>query len=296
MTTASWSLAGDHTSDALFRAWGSDYNTHLAAIGLVQTTDTGQINWATVTRPGAAFTAAGYEIWRFNDLLQSGYPIFIKLEYGNGPSTVRPSMWITAGTGTDGAGNITGTTSTRRSLGPSAGGAVQSNSTAFPSYFCHAEGFAGAAFRVGWIAGAMGGWAVHRFNDSSGTPTGDGFVLYACTNTGSPVSTVVQSVRTASPGAGALTGTNSDYCLFPHSETVSTTENGDLQVFVHYAPMKRLSPLFGICSYFTGEISQGTTFSTKLVGTSARTFIAVGAAIGRGHSSIAAAGMALLWE
>jgi hypothetical protein len=38
----------------------------IAAMGLVQTSDTGQINWVTVARP-ALNTIAGYEIWRFND-------------------------------------------------------------------------------------------------------------------------------------------------------------------------------------------------------------------------------------
>jgi hypothetical protein len=32
-------------------AWGSGIAAQIAAMGLVQTSDTGQINWATVTRP-----------------------------------------------------------------------------------------------------------------------------------------------------------------------------------------------------------------------------------------------------
>ena len=71
MTTASWSFSIDHQTDASFRAWGSDVSTHLATVGLVQTIDTGQINWSTVTRPGTN-TSGGYEIWCFNDSLSAG--------------------------------------------------------------------------------------------------------------------------------------------------------------------------------------------------------------------------------
>jgi hypothetical protein len=67
--------------DATFRAWGSGIAAQIAAMGLVQTSDTGQINWVTVARP-ALNTIAGYEIWRFNDALQATKPVFIRIDYG----------------------------------------------------------------------------------------------------------------------------------------------------------------------------------------------------------------------
>src|SRR3954462_11008588 len=96
----------DHTSTTGFRAWGSEFSAGLATVGLVQTADTGQINWSTVTIPGAN-TAAGYEIWRFADST-----LYLKFEYGTAPSTVQPQMWITVGTGSNGSGTITGTNQT----------------------------------------------------------------------------------------------------------------------------------------------------------------------------------------
>lgn len=106
---------GTTSNDALFRSWGSMINAALSGIGLVQASDTGQINWTTVTWPGTVSTAAGYEIWRFNDSLQSTAPVFVKVEYGRwtGFTFSVYALWITIGTGTNGAGTITGTSTTR---------------------------------------------------------------------------------------------------------------------------------------------------------------------------------------
>ena len=111
MTTTSYNSACLHDTDAAFRTWGSAISSALTTIGLTNTSDTGQINWTTVTRP-TANTMAGYEIWRFNDTLQSTRPIFIKLEYGTGSNVLYPHMVASIGTGSDGAGTLTNPTST----------------------------------------------------------------------------------------------------------------------------------------------------------------------------------------
>jgi hypothetical protein len=97
------------TTTPIFRTWASALSTAIAAQGWVLTTDTGQINWASVNAP-LANAAAGYEIWRAGDALQATAPLYIKIEYGCGPTTASGAVWITCGTGTDGAGTITGTT------------------------------------------------------------------------------------------------------------------------------------------------------------------------------------------
>lgn len=106
-----------------FRVWGSAIAGAIATQGWVQTGDTGQINWSTVTT-AAANTSYGYEIWRMADALQATHPVFLKLEYGTGAKSTPycPQMWATVGTGSDGAGTLTshaaypGTVSTRRSF------------------------------------------------------------------------------------------------------------------------------------------------------------------------------------
>jgi hypothetical protein len=108
MTTTTWSVVPRNNTDAEFRAWGSAIATALAAIGLVQTSDTGQINWTTVLTPSATNQTRGYEIWRFNDSLQATAPIFIKLEYGSGNQNASgPAVIFTVGKGSNGSGTIT---------------------------------------------------------------------------------------------------------------------------------------------------------------------------------------------
>lgn len=95
------------STDAEFRTWGGGVSAAIAAVGLVKTADTGQINWTTVLTPPGASTYQGYEIWRFNDSVQATAPIFFKLEYGSGSTTGRPAFRLTVGKGSDGAGTLT---------------------------------------------------------------------------------------------------------------------------------------------------------------------------------------------
>lgn len=95
------------TDDPTFRAWGQAIHDQLIAAGLTQTSDTGQINLATVARP-ATSSYGGYEIFRFNDAKQATEPLFIKFEYGQASSANRPMLKCHTGTGTDGAGTLTG--------------------------------------------------------------------------------------------------------------------------------------------------------------------------------------------
>lgn len=113
MATDQRQLLAFLSNDADFRAWASGIAAQLAAAGMVQTADTGQINLATALRP-AASNFAGYQMWRFDDALQATKPIFMKIEYGVGSIVDKPALAVTWGTGVNGAGSFTTvTTSTR---------------------------------------------------------------------------------------------------------------------------------------------------------------------------------------
>lgn len=105
-----------NATDAQFRAWGSAIGVKLLAMGLIQTPDTGQINWTTVLAPLSANQVQGYEVFRFNDALQATAPVFIKLEYGSGNATANPAIWVSLGAGSNGAGSLTGILSARQSV------------------------------------------------------------------------------------------------------------------------------------------------------------------------------------
>ena len=108
MTLATFSVAMTNATDAQFRAWGKAISDSLQAVGIVKTADSGQIDWDTVAAPTAINTQMGYEIYRFNDTLQSTAPVFIKLAFGSGASIKYPALWISVGTGSNGSGTITG--------------------------------------------------------------------------------------------------------------------------------------------------------------------------------------------
>lgn len=175
MATTSAALPSFFSSDADFRAWVQGVHDALTACGMTQTSDTGQINPATVAKPasGGSATVAGYEIWRFNDTLQSTLPIFFKIEYGAAASGNAPNVWITVGTGSNGSGALNGQVGSRQALtaGSDTAGATRPT-------LCQGDGgqihLATDVSPTG-AAGAMG-VSIERGRLADGTPTADGFV------------------------------------------------------------------------------------------------------------------------
>lgn len=175
-----WSVAPNNGASGAttIQAWGKALSDALAASGLVKTADTGQINWATVTTPSAATTAAGYEIWRLTDALQSTAPIFIKLEYGSGNPLASPSLWFTIGSATDGAGAITGTVIRARTQLTSANGTTPRIS------YLTSDGSSLYLAMFGDSTSFHQGLLIERSRDSTGAPTNKGLaVAYGVTST-----------------------------------------------------------------------------------------------------------------
>lgn len=169
------------TTDAKFRTFGSAVSTALQATPLVKTSDTGQINWSTVTKATAINTKQGYEIYRFSDTLQATKPVFLRIDYGSGgtASGNQPCVWVNVGTATDGAGNLTGIT-TGSIQGSSV--ALTTNNVAMTYYFTfNSNGTAVLFFGTGLSSGVQGSpgmFTVSRtVNQTTGAATGDGVIL-----------------------------------------------------------------------------------------------------------------------
>jgi hypothetical protein len=164
-------------SDATFRAFASGVHTALAAIGLVNTSDTGQINLSTVTMPIAINTSAGYEIWRLNDTLQATVPYFFKIEYGTGNPIDRPSLWVTTGSTTNGAGTLGGQLGTRRQ---STGNSSKPAGATLPIYASGDTSRFALSFNADAAASSYPGWIIcERTRDATGVYTADGLVQIA---------------------------------------------------------------------------------------------------------------------
>lgn len=160
------------STDDEFRAWGSAISTGLAELGLVQTADTGQINWTTVARPTTTNQSMGYEIWRFNDALQTTTPVFFKLEYGSGSSTTLPGIWLTVGQASNGSGTVTvnaGSVQRRQSH------VAATTANAVTSYFSGNEGRVMVVMWAGNTSSNCRYFAIERANDTSGNSTSSYF-------------------------------------------------------------------------------------------------------------------------
>lgn len=113
MTTASVVgapiVASASANDAWFRIL-KNLSDALTTIGIPKTADTGQVNWASVTIPATGVYTA-YEIRKLNDATAGADPVFMRIDYGaiTIGSNRHPILQITLGTGSNGAGTLTGT-------------------------------------------------------------------------------------------------------------------------------------------------------------------------------------------
>lgn len=294
MTTSTWITAIAHSTDAEFRTWGLELSTKLQAMNLVKTSDTGQINWATVTRPGNN-TPGGYEIYRFNDSLQGTNPIFFKLEYGTGASGAYPQMWFTVGTGSNGSGTLTGSVTARDTICYSA--ALLTGN--YASYLCVADGFFGLYWKSNGMTGAFGiaFAAISRTYNTSGVVTGDGYRV-TWGSTGSSVATNTQSVRTAA--TAVVYAVSNSFCFVP-GMVVGSLIDSDIQIYPHFGISPTPWILPNQATAILSEVPQGTTVSVAMVGSTARTLLSISSGfrsvvIGTGPGTGTTYGHLMLWE
>lgn len=171
-------LVCDSSTLTNFKQWASTISGFFSTAGWLKSGDTGQVNWATISAvPGSG--AFVYEIWEPNDGLLNFYA---RVEYGNANGQTNcPVIRVSIGTGTDGAGNLTGTV-----MGPiyACNGASASYSppSSTIQYNCY---FSGAAGRIGalmWRDGANNCqqyFAIERSIDVNGNYTGSYVTIIA---------------------------------------------------------------------------------------------------------------------
>lgn len=281
MTTHSYSAVLDNTTDAGFRAWGSGLDAGLTTAGLVQTADTGQINWVTATRPGVNFTFAGYTIWRL-----ANSSMYFKLQYGIANGNTLPLLQVQVGTGSNGSGTLTGQLSTATSVN-TGNVAATSTAIAYTTYISVLSG-TGTAEGLTCVVAMNGAntsstpvfaFFAHRSVDSSGNVTTSGFKLVSQSGS-STTGWIGQDVRTA---ATAFTGTQGQDSLgfAVGSPTSGVLNNGDNQVWLHWSDFKDgMQPHIGTCGYVAAEWAEVTTKSITLFGSTAHTYLAIGLSAG----------------
>lgn len=165
------------SNDADFRSWGSGIAAQLAAVGMVQTADTGQINWGSATRP-AAGAYAGYEIWRFNDEIHlTAAPVYLRIQYGTTSGAQdRPALRVQTGVSTNGAGTLGTQTSTTYTV------EVNNSKGAGAMLYSYASGDGGRltlATNIDLSSSNFGMLiCLDRTRGTNGVPTAEGLLKY----------------------------------------------------------------------------------------------------------------------
>lgn len=266
MTTVSWSSIYDDSTDAAFRVLGTEIKTNLAAAGLVQTADTGQINWVTATRP-AVNTAAGYEIWRLPDS-----SLFFKIEYGSSASAITtPQFWMTVGQGSNGSGTLTGQLSTRSSWSTNQAQSGWGSAIPFTSYISVTNN----ALMIAWkihtnnTQGPAALIVVGKSVDSAGASNTDGFgVLYLNQSIVN-----FQSVRLI---ATAATLASSAFFALTPGNPASTLIGSNAQVYHVWMNIPEMRPFPWAVVYKPTELATHLTFPATMVAAVSHTYICIG--------------------
>lgn len=291
MTTHSLSAVINQTTDEGFRAWYEIVRDGLVAVGWTQTADTGQLDPVTMIRP-AVNTAAGYEIWQSPD-----GSLIAKLEPGCGSNTSTPQMWMTFGKSTNGAGTLTGQTSTRNTV--FIGTTPTSTSTAFTTYFSGSNDHLGVIF---WAFSTASGSRHQGFIlagktvDADGVATTIGFGVARQSSLSGAMS--FQSVRSDAPAA-TLAESNF-FSLVPGNVTASLTATDNNQVYLWMMNVPDVLPFLWAGTVLKTELPFGTSISTNLVGQLPRTYMCCSTALGELNlspaNSSSSYGFAILWE
>jgi hypothetical protein len=162
-------LPFENSSDSQFRLWGRTMSNLFASGGLVNTNQSGTINWNTVQRPLATSQSVGYEIWAFNDSLQTTAPVYFKIEYGSNTIQAQaPQYRITVGTAHDGSGSLIGVQhTTTRGFGSQA----SISGTLFPCFMSADTNRVTCAMWLGAGGNIETTFGIERSKDATGADT-----------------------------------------------------------------------------------------------------------------------------
>lgn len=311
MSTTTTNTFQDQSTNANFQAWVNEvYNALVTTLGLTHTADTGQMAVPCVTAaPSGASQSAGYYVFRFNDTLQATAPIFLKLEFGSGASGANfPQMFITVGTGTNGAGTVNGVAMVRSAVGN--GSTNGQATTNYNSYYCYntAQGFLGATLKLG-MGGtneSTMGFMVWRSVDATGAPTGDSIHLLTNINTanGGVNYGYMQCINNNTAAVQTLTAANM-WGDIPFSTNYSQEGTAAMVFPVYQYKGTASAPGFGITNALAlavdAEITVGNTAACTILGSLSLTYINVGGALGAAsltakNYNASTFGLMMLWQ
>lgn len=277
-------------NNAAIKDWGSKISSLFSGAGLIQTSDTGQVNWTTTTFTPLGSTnggtVIGYEVWRLNDSLQATKPIFFVVEYITSDASATTYQYyirMTVTSSTNGAGSSNGAL-TQGNIYVTNSTDVNTNN--FGSLNTAWSSGNGSWFNLvlGSVAGTgpgLGTFFFDRTRDSSGAITNEGCAMGWTGATGKVV-TATNTVGNASSGfyrvfnhtlltVGSLGGSAlNTSVLLPTIGydflSTGTTEGVEAPPFI--CNQKLVPPILAAVSAITQELPGGVEFDVTLSGAS----------------------------
>lgn len=251
------------TTDQDFRDFITAVRTAFTDLGWVRTSDTGQIDPTTAVKPAATSQIVGYDIMRFGDALHATAPFFLKIDYGSASGSLSfNQLGLQIGTGTNGAGTLTGNVGTRLTVGS---GATDNNLRA-----CI---FAGNASRIAfclWYDTANPNRAqpviIERSHADDGSDTGERVDMAAVLSTSSSWFQSVPNplVMLATPVRGVAANLP---CLIPQAAVSGTfgVNVGAFPIFPNNdGPLR--NPMLGMFLYVSADMATLQDVSVTMYG------------------------------
>lgn len=281
MTTASASFAftpANTASNAQWVAWINGIRDLIAGVGLVQTSDTGQLVVTANSVPNWSGTnpLLGYHTFRFPDALQTSKPIILRVDYRL-YSSYYPYVAFTVGDGTDGAGNFIGATFTPGTL--TGMNTSTYNTSAVSNYACYVDGTFSCVLGIGINTANtlsanthMAAVIVDRERNNSGVAQAGGYLCEGTTvaNTFSSSRSMYGSNPPATSGMVPA--------LVPSMMAPSTAEGTNVNVFRHYMMTPGVKPSLGSLTYLYGEFGAFTPITVSVLGAQ-HTYMPMGRAL-----------------
>lgn len=259
-TTGSVVVAGAAITDAEFRLLCQFISNNLQSGGVTKTADTGQVDTATVTRPGSTNTVAGYEIRTFTDTLQATVPIFIKLEYGTGATTGQFGVSISVGTGSNGSGTLTGVLQTDFRLNTGSGAATHTMwLSADTNRFVFKTKSNANAFTL----------SLERSHNLNKTDNSNGAYIIAVFASGSlTTGWYSRYLKFGGGGPVADNAAGAGGCFPPYAQSTGLNSDGSLAVypFYMYGVGETLVPSLNVAGAFTTDFTAESTYLVSLLG------------------------------
>lgn len=292
MTATLSTIAWDYSTDAYIRAIAAAFFGNLSSGGMVQTSDTGQTANNAFPRTTAGNQVSGYQIWRFADSYQATVPVFIKFELVSSTTNPCPGLAVTIGTGSDGAGAITGVLMARTVL------TTGSQSAAINHYFSSSTNRFAAAFGIGGQSGYYTILvAVERSkNPATGADSNEGLIVHLITANNSSLS-VYSGGYIPFTGSARAFQANATALVCKGQTTMLSGATIGLIPVTPLTITLPCNPGYNLMMYFTADISAQSQIPVTVYGTT-HTYITlgVGAAYLLGWSGFNTDRYAMLFE